>query len=79
MKSILVVTNEEEAYPLISSTYKSGFTVEKTADKTAALEWLKKRRCDLIFIDLDVLNNQDSGENYKDSLKPFCQLYSPAR
>ena len=75
MKSILVVTNEEEAYPLISSTYKSGFTVEKTADKTAALEWLKKRRCDLIFIDLDVLNNQDSGENYKDSLKPFCQLY----
>ena len=75
MKSILVVTNEEEAYPLIASTYKSGFTVEKTADKTAALEWLKKRRCDLIFIDLDVLNNQDSGENYKDSLKPFWQLY----
>jgi DNA-binding NtrC family response regulator len=75
MKSILVVTNEAEAYPLIASTYKSRFTVEKTADKTSALEWLKKRRCDLIFIDLDVLNNQDSGENYKESLKPFCQLY----
>ena len=78
MKSILVVTNEEKAYPLIASTYKSGFTVTKTANRTAALELLQKRRCDLIFIDLDVLNNQDSGENYKASLKPFWQLYPSA-
>ena len=75
MKSILVVSNKEEAYPLIASTYKSGCTVERTADKTAALGLLQKRQCDLIFIDLDVLNNQDSGENYKESLKSFWQLY----
>jgi len=75
MKSILVISNEEETYPLIASTYKSGFTVEKTANKTAALELLQKRRFDLIFIDLDVLNNQDSEENYKASLEPFWQLY----
>ena len=74
MKSILVVTNEEKAYPLIASTYKSGFSVETTASKAAALELLQKRRCDLMFIDLDVLNNQDTGENYKESLKPFWQL-----
>jgi len=75
MKSILVVSNEEETYPLIASTYKAGFTVEKTANKTAALERLQKRRFDLVFIDLDVLNNQDSEENYKASLEPFWQLY----
>jgi len=75
MKSILVISNEEETYPLIASTYKSGFTVEKTANKTAALELLQTRRFDLIFIDLDVLNNQDSEENYKASLEPFWQLY----
>jgi DNA-binding NtrC family response regulator len=75
MKSILVVSNKEEAYHLIASTYKSGFTVERSADKTAALGLLQKRQCDLIFIDLDVLNNQDSGESYKESLKPFYQLY----
>ena len=78
MKSILVVTNESEAYPLIASTYKSGFTVERAANRTAALELLQKRRFDLIFIDLDVLNNQDSGENYKESLKPFWALYPSA-
>ena len=75
MKSILVVTNEEKAYSLVASTYKSGFTVEKAASRAEALELLQKRRCDLIFIDLDVLNNQDSGENYKESLKSFWQLY----
>ena len=78
MKSILVVTNESEAYPLIASTYKSGFTVERAANRTATLELLQKRRFDLIFIDLDVLKDQDSGENYKESLKPFWELYPSA-
>jgi len=78
MKSILVVTNEEKAYPLIASTYKSGFSVETTASKAAALELLQKKRCDLMFIDLDVLNNQDAEENYKESLKPFRKSYPSA-
>ena len=78
MKSILVVSNKEEAYRLIASTYKSGFTVERTSNKTAALELLQLKRFDLIFIDLDVLNNQDSEESYKESLKPFWQLYPSA-
>ena len=42
MKSILVVSNEAETYPLIASAYKSGFTVERTAGKDAALELLQK-------------------------------------
>jgi len=75
MKSILVVSSEAETYPLIASSYKSGFTVERTANKTAALDLLRKRRYDLIFIDLDVLNNQDSADNFKESLKPFWQLF----
>ncbi len=75
MKSILVVSNEAQAYPIITSTYKSGYTVEKTTNKTGALELLQKRRCDLIFIDLDVLNNQDSKVNYKEALQPLRQLF----
>ncbi len=75
MKSILVVSSEAKTYRLIAATYQSGFTVEKTASKAAALELLGKKRCDLIFIDLDVLNNWDAGQSYKDALKPFWQLY----
>jgi len=75
MKSILVVSNEEDAYPLIASTFKSGFTVERTVNRTAALELLQKKQCDLIFIDLDALNSRNSEENYKASLQAFRQLY----
>jgi DNA-binding NtrC family response regulator len=75
MESILVISHEAQAYPLIASTYKSGFTVEKTTSKNAALELLQQRRCDLIFIDLDVLNNQEADYNYKEALTPFWQLY----
>jgi CheY-like chemotaxis protein len=57
MKSILVVSNEEEVYPLIASTYKSGFTVERAANKTAALALLKKKRCEMVLIDVDVIRN----------------------
>jgi DNA-binding NtrC family response regulator len=78
MKSILVVTDEAEAYPLIASTYKSGFIVEQAADRTAALNRLQKKRCDLIFIDLDALNNQDAAKTLKESLLPFRQLYPSA-
>jgi DNA-binding NtrC family response regulator len=70
MKSILVVSNEAQTYPIIASTYQSGVAV-----KSAALEQLRKKRFDLIFIDLDALNNHDCEENYKESLKPFWQLY----
>jgi DNA-binding NtrC family response regulator len=75
MKSILVVSNETQTYQIVASTYRSGVTVDETADKPAALELLRKKRFDLIFIDLDALNNHDSEENYKESLKPFWQLY----
>ncbi len=75
MKSILVVSSEAQAYPLIASTYRSGFTVDRTTNKTAALALLQKKRSDLIFIDLDVLNNRDASENYKEALTPFWQLY----
>ncbi len=78
MKSIIVVTDEAEAYPLIASTYKSGFIVEQATDRTAALNRLQKKRCDLIFIDLDVLNNQDAGRTLQESLQPFRQLYPSA-
>jgi hypothetical protein len=42
MKSILVVTKEDAAYPLIASTYNSGFTVERAIRKTERWICFKK-------------------------------------
>src|SRR5210317_483294 len=75
MKSILVVSKKEHTYRLILSAFKSTGNVKKAAEKTAALELLQKQRIDIIFIDLIALNNMDAGENYREALMHFWQLY----
>ncbi|UCD78265.1 MAG: response regulator, partial [Desulfobacterales bacterium] len=74
MKSILVISKEEHAYRLILSAFKSNDTVKKAEEKASALDLLKKKRFDMIFIDLKALNNIDAGENYQEALMPFWQL-----
>ena len=78
MKSIIVVSRDEEAYGRIAATFKSVCAIERAAEKEAALELLQKRRFDLVFIDLNALNNNGSEENYRESLMPFWQLYPSA-
>lgn len=75
MKSILVVGNEDHAYQLILSAFRSNGKVKKAAEKTAALGLLQKQRIDIIFIDLITLNNMDAGEKYREALLPFWQLH----
>ena len=75
MKSVLVVSNEEHAYRLILSAVKSKDTVEKIEQKALALSLLQKKRFDLIFIDLNALNNEVAGRSYREALMPFWQLY----
>jgi DNA-binding NtrC family response regulator len=75
MKSILVITKEEHAYRLIVSAFKSNDTVKKAEEKALALDLLKKKRFDTIFIDLMALNNIDADENYQEALMPFWQLH----
>jgi DNA-binding NtrC family response regulator len=75
MKSILVVSQDEQAYAHIVSAFKSTDTVKKADEKKSALDFLQKKRFDMIFIDLSVLNNTDAGENYRDALMPLWQLH----
>ncbi len=75
MKSILVVSTDKEADRLIFSTFKPDYIVEKTTSKTAALELLKKRRFDLVFIDLRALNGHESEDSHGEALMPFWQIY----
>jgi DNA-binding NtrC family response regulator len=75
MKSIIVVTNNKEAHRQIEATFQSDCTVKRTPDKSGALELLQKGRFDLVFIDLNALNNKESDENYRRSLLPFWQIY----
>ncbi len=75
MKSIIVVCKDEEAYRQIEATFQSDCTVKRTPEKNGALGLLQKGRFDLVFIDLNVLNNKNSAENYRELLLPFRQIY----
>lgn len=75
MKSILVVSREEQAYQLILSAFKTNVTVKKTGEKSLALGLLQKKRFDIIFIDLIGLDNNEAGQNYREALMPFWQLH----
>jgi DNA-binding NtrC family response regulator len=74
MKSIIVVCKDKEAHRQIEATFQSGCTVERTPEKSDALKLLQKKRYDLVFIDLNLLNNKDSDENYRELLMPFWQI-----
>jgi DNA-binding NtrC family response regulator len=75
MKSILVVSQEEHAYRLILSACNSTDKVDKINGKASALDLIKNRRFDLIFIDLNELNNNGGGDHYREALMPFWQMY----
>jgi DNA-binding NtrC family response regulator len=75
MKKILVITQEEHAYRLILSAFKSQDAVEKIDQKALALDLLKNKQFDMIFIDLNALNHNVAGNNYRDALMPFWQMY----
>ena len=75
MKSIIVVCKDEEACRQIEATFQTGCNVERTQEKNGALEMLQKRRFDLLFIDLNALNNAVADNNYRELLLPFWRIY----
>lgn len=56
MHRILVVTKDPDCFLFIQSCFRSGYKVEKAVDKGQALEILKKKRFDFLFIDINFLS-----------------------
>jgi len=75
MKSILVVTKEQEVFHTIQACFRQGYRVDKAARKDAALEMLRKRPSDFVFIDLEILRESVPSNGYKVALEPFWHLY----
>ena len=75
MKSILVVAGEQKLLQTLRSCFPSGHDLDLAASKKLAVERLSKKRYDLIFIDIDLLLEEIPGENYKEALQPFREIY----
>ena len=75
MGSILIVSREQEAFRAINACFRQGHRIDKASTKDAALETLRKRRSDFLFIDLEILRESAPGSGYKAALEPFWHLY----
>ncbi|MBU0986906.1 MAG: sigma-54 dependent transcriptional regulator [Proteobacteria bacterium] len=75
MRSVLVVSEEPEVLGKINDAFNSGCRVDKAADPNSVLETLKKRRYDLVFIDLKILLQSTRSSDYTAALQLFKQLY----
>ena len=76
MNSILVVSKEKEVFRIFHSCFSSKSRIVKAHSKDVALAILRKKRYDLIFIDLEIL--RESGSEYKTALQPFWHLFPTA-
>ena len=75
MRTILVVSKHQEAFYAVSASFSKGYSVEKASTRDAALEMIRKRRSDFVFIDLEILRESVAGNQYKVALEPLWHLY----
>ncbi|MFC1891966.1 sigma-54-dependent transcriptional regulator [Thermodesulfobacteriota bacterium] len=75
MESILVISKENKDANKIKNCFKNELKVDQVINRNAALNLLTKKRYDLLYIDLEILRPDNSGNDYKSSLKPFWSLY----
>lgn len=75
MGAILIVSREQEVFRAINACFRQGYRIDKASTKDAALETLRKRRSDFVFIDLEILRESVPGSGYKAALEPFWHLY----
>lgn len=75
MWSILVVSDNNEAFRVIRSCYPSESYVDEAMGKQEALEKLQKRRYDFLFIDLEKLKESVEENGYKAAMQPLWNLY----
>jgi DNA-binding NtrC family response regulator len=74
MKSILVTSADQEIFRTIQSCYHSGFRVDRADSRLLALNILRKKRYDLLFLDIESICEGVSEENPAETLQPFWDL-----
>ena len=71
MRTYLVVCKDRDVFRTIQSSFIRGNIVNYASSKDGALEILKKKRCDFIFIDIEILKEVEADNGFKTALKPF--------
>lgn len=76
MRSFLVICKDRSAIRTLQKCFHSDHQVDKAPSKDAGLGMLHRHRYDFVFIDLPLLRESETGNDYKAALQQFWQLYS---
>lgn len=75
MKSFLVISGDQDVYRTIHACLSPTSRVDPASNVGKALEVLRKRRYDLLFVDLKFLKEAEPDKGYKAALQTFWHLY----
>ena len=75
MRSIIVVTKDDSVSRAFQSYLNSQSFLAQVKDIESALETLQKKRYDFVFIDLEILSQAATKNQYREVLLPFWELY----
>ena len=75
MRSFLVVSTDSDTISSISSALGSGCQVQGVSGMDHALEILRNKRYDLVFVDLRTLKEASNVTHYGKAFQPLKQLY----
>jgi len=74
MRSILVLSDEQEVYRVIRSCHRSAFRVALVSKRDTALDTLRTKRYDYLFADIELLREPRSGNGYRGGLQAFWEV-----
>jgi DNA-binding NtrC family response regulator len=75
MRNILIVSKQPDAFRTLKASFSTGCLIEHASTKDAAIERLRKKRSDFVFIELEILKKSAPRGGYKTALEPFWHLY----
>ena len=71
MISVLVLSRNDKTYHEINATFHDIYQVDRVTTTREALEVIKKKNHDFLFVDLNMLRDATTQNNYKGILQPF--------
>ena len=75
MAKVLLVSEDNSIYRVLKTCFSAHGLVDRTENREAALEMLRHRRYDFVFIDIELLNISGSRYGYKATMQYFWQLF----
>jgi DNA-binding NtrC family response regulator len=75
MKSILLVVKEKAVFETINDALNPEFIIGEAPDIETALDVLKEKRYDILFIEIEMLADAKQDNGYKKAFRQFWQMY----